>query len=144
MDSAIIAAIIAGFGAIVVALISLRKTNTLRNDIFMAAAKEVTERRLSAYSKLWDITSVAKPSNPDIGTMEKRNSLEVRLSKWYFKNGAGMLMSPGAREIFVDCKDMLVDQSLDSSDVVSHLSGLRSRLKGDIRGLHDDPENFRE
>lgn len=144
MDPAVIAAIIAGVAAVVSAVISWRKTDTLRNDIFVAAAKEVTEKRLTAYSKLWALTSVAKPSNPDIGTMEKRNHLEARLSKWYFKNGGGMLMSPGVRETFVDCKDILVDQSVDSSVVVSHLSLLRSRLKGDIRGLYDDPENYRD
>lgn len=144
MAPEVIAALIAGIGGIITAVISLSQTQTLKKDIFLTAAKEITERRLRHYSRLWQLTSVAKPSDPEIDTIEKRISLEKKMSEWYFKFGAGMLMSREAREVFVECKALLVDKSVDSKVVVDRLSSLRSHLKSDIRGLYDDPKQYKE
>lgn len=144
MAPEVIAALIAGIGGILTAVISLSQTQTLKKDIYLTAAKEITERRLRYYSRLWQLMSVAKPSNPDIDTMEKRISLEKQMSEWYFQFGAGMLMSSEARQVFVECKALLKDPSVASDVVVGRLSTFRSLLKSDIRGLYDDPDKYKE
>jgi hypothetical protein len=128
-------------------------------------ALRVSERRLGAYSALWQITGVASPARLKEGgagplNSRERQLLHDKLAMWYYSEGNGMLLANGTRTMFLKVKDNLVrapneleptsfstevlKAGLDQSEVIrgkraiQQLSLLRTRMKADLGvfGIH--------
>ncbi len=138
--ASLLAAIIAFVGAYVG--ISLRRQ--LRN--------RVSERRLTAYAALWQVTEKAAPSRQNTLTEAERKELFEDMTSWYYRDGFGMCMTSGCRNIFLKAKENLVIPSNDlkptlrnyalhadgeeqkhrSDLTIGQLSMLRTRMRADL------------
>ncbi len=159
--AAVLAAMIAGAGAYLG--VSLRRQLKAR----------VSERRLSAYAALWQVTKKAAPSRQDALTEEQRTKLFEKMTSWYYQDGFGMCMTAGCRNVFLKAKANLVGLSNDleptlrdyvlradseeqkrrSDLAISQLSLLRTRMRADLeifgrwyrdKDLNDEDRAFLE
>ena len=88
-------------------------------------ALRVSERRLGAYSALWELTGVASPTRIDFeeenlglrtvthgrtGPLNRAERLQLHddLAMWYYTEGNGMLLPDQTRKMFLNVKDNLV------------------------------------
>jgi hypothetical protein len=99
--ASLLAAIIVVIGAYVG--VSLRRQ--LKN--------RVSERRLTAYADLWQVTQKAAPSRRNALTEDDRETLFKDLTSWYYRDGFGMCLTSGCRNVFLKAKANLVAKSKD-------------------------------
>jgi hypothetical protein len=138
--AAVLAAVITGAGAYIG--VSLRRQLKTR----------VSERRLTSYAALWQVTKKAAPSRQHSLTGVERMELFEEMTSWYYNDGFGMCMSPGCRNVFMKAKANLVapsndleptlrdyvvqpdgeEQSRRSNLAVSQMSLLRTRMRADL------------
>jgi hypothetical protein len=72
---------------------------------------QLAERRLKAFSELWELTEAASPSLERIGqsiSEDVRTGLYLQMAKWYYKKGNGLLVGGDTRDIFLAAKENLV------------------------------------
>lgn len=138
--AAVLAAVITGAGAYVG--VSLRRQLKSR----------VSERRLTAYAALWQVTKKAALSRQNSLTEAERRELFEDMTSWYYQNGFGMCMTADCRNVFLGAKANLVapadgleetlrkyvvqagreDHSRRSELAVRQLSLLRTRMRADL------------
>src|ERR1700733_9994716 len=94
--AAVLAAVITGAGAYVG--VSLRRQLKSR----------VSERRLTAYAALWQVTKKAALSRQNSLTEAERRELFENMSSCYYKKGFGMCMPADSRNFFWAAKANLV------------------------------------
>lgn len=85
----------------------------LAHSLGRQVALRVSEKRLSAYATLWELTGLASPVRLQKGaagplTKKERLALHDDLSRWYYTDGKGMLLAHGTRTMFLMAKDNLV------------------------------------
>jgi hypothetical protein len=61
---------------------------------------KVHEKRLDAYSRLWELTEEFRINGPPIDR-ERRQQLADKLTKWYFDRGGGMLLTGSTQTMFL-------------------------------------------
>jgi hypothetical protein len=112
----------------------------------------VSERRLTAYAALWQVTEKAAPSRQNALTEAERRQLFDELTSWYYRHGFGMCLTSDSRNVFLKAKANLVVKSKDleptlrnyalheegeeqgcrSNLAISQLSLLRTRMRADL------------
>jgi hypothetical protein len=112
----------------------------------------VSERRLTAYAGLWQVTEKAAPSRQSALTESERKVLFEKLTSWYYRHGFGMCLTSGCRNVFLKAKANLVaksedleptlrnyalhpdgeEQSRRSNLAIGQLSLLRTRMRADL------------
>lgn len=85
----------------------------LAHNIGRHVALKVSEKRLQAYSALWEVTKDASPArtksdSAGLSSFKEREALHDKLAEWYYKSGNGMLLTKGTRTMFFNVKDSLV------------------------------------
>ena len=132
----------------------------LAHSIGRHVALRISEKRLQAYSALWEVTKDASPTRLEDGgegplSYGERKALHDKLQTWYYESGNGMLLAKGTRKMFLTVKDNLVlpasklNPESFSTEVekakenevdtirgkrsIRQLSLLRTRMKSDFR-----------
>ncbi len=85
----------------------------LAHSIGRHVALRISEKRLAAYSALWQATKIASPTRlrgygKSPLTPTERESLHDELQKWYYESGNGMLLTKATRTMFLKVKDNLI------------------------------------
>jgi hypothetical protein len=109
---------------------------------------KIAEQRVDGYRKLWDEMFVARPTrveppeNKNPLTPEEAADLHGKMTRWYFKDGQGMLLRHDTREMYLAAKrrlgqyaleDQRGDWAKDGSRAMRDLSLLRSQMKSDLK-----------
>jgi hypothetical protein len=93
-------------------LVGLYFTTNFRRQVKQKTADE----RVKAYSKLWQIMEVARPTREDerhhegvLGylTQKEREDLFDQFTHWYFQDGNGMFLGDSTRRIYLHAKHNL-------------------------------------
>ena len=80
---------------------------------------KLSETRLEAYSRLWELTGVAAPTRLDgwgedgYLLLEDRRALWAAMTDWYYANGGGMLLTATSKAVFLNVKNNLICWSSD-------------------------------
>ena len=94
---------------------------------------KLSETRLKAYSRLWEISGVAAPTRlegwGDDGylQLDERRDLWAAMTDWYYANGAGMLLTATTKDVYLSVKHNLI---CESSDV--RPAGLAGRIQAQL------------
>ena len=94
---------------------------------------KLSETRLKAYSRLWEISGVAAPTRLDgwgddgYLQLDERRDLWAAMTDWYYANGAGMLLTATTRDVYLSVKHNLI---CESSDV--RPAGLAGRIQAQL------------
>ncbi len=82
-------------------------------------ALKLSETRLEAYSRLWEITGVAAPTRLDgwgddgYLLLDERRDLWAAMTDWYYANGGGMLLTAITKDVYLNVKHNLICESSD-------------------------------
>jgi hypothetical protein len=106
--------------------------SAFRQEAVLARAPELFQRRLEAYGDLLPLTDYGRETDPKELTLNQRRDLEEELRAWFYKNGAGLLLSGRAFEQFQKARTMLVAKDADRFVIHKELSKLRTDLKIDL------------
>jgi len=99
-------------------------------------ALKLSQTRLDAYSRLWQITGIAAPTRldgqGDCGYLqpEERRHLWAAMTDWYYAKGGGMLLADTTKEVYLNVKHNLVCKQADDL----HPAGLAKPIR-DALGL---------
>jgi hypothetical protein len=75
---------------------------------------KLSETRLEAYSRLWELTGVAAPTRLDgwgedgYLLLEERRALWAAMTEWYYTNGGGMLLTATSKAVYLNVKNNLI------------------------------------
>jgi hypothetical protein len=92
-------------------------------------ALKLSETRLKAYSRLWEISGVAAPTRLDgwgddgYLRLDERRDLWGAMTDWYYADGGGMLLTATSKDVYLKVKRNLI---CESSDL--HPEGLADRI----------------
>jgi hypothetical protein len=137
----------------VVGAAGLYFANSVRRRTRADLDHAVTEKRFAAYGAMW--TEMEEAAAMSRGQDFDREALFDKLTRWYYQDGNGMLLTPDARSIYLTAKNNLVcppeeflparaRAAIANSDgerrrlVVRQLSLLRTAMRADIR-LYSTP-----
>lgn len=93
-------------------------------------ALKLSETRLEAYSRLWELSGVAAPTRLDgwgedgYLLLEERQALWAAMTDWYYANGGGMLLTATTKDVYLKVKHNLICESPDLDP-----EGLADRIK---------------
>jgi hypothetical protein len=82
-------------------------------------ALKLSETRLKAYSRLWEISGVAAPTRLDgwgddgYLLLHERRDMWAAMTDWYYANGSGMLLTAITKEVYLNVKHNLICESSD-------------------------------
>lgn len=97
-------------------------------------ALKLSETRLEAYSRLWEISGVAAPTRLDgwgddgYLPLDKRRNLWAAMTDWYYADGGGMLLTATTKDVYLKVKHNLICESSDLSP-----KGLADRIHKELR-----------
>jgi hypothetical protein len=97
-------------------------------------ALKLSETRLEAYSRLWEISGVAAPTRLDgwgddgYLLLEERRALWAAMTDWYYAKGGGMLMTAATKDVYLNVKHNLICKSSDLRP-----AGLADRINEGLR-----------
>lgn len=80
---------------------------------------KLSETRLEAYSRLWEISGVAAPTRLDgwgddgYLLLEERRALWSAMTDWYYADGGGMLLTSTTKDVYLKVKHNLICESSD-------------------------------
>ena len=80
---------------------------------------KLSETRLEAYSRLWEISGVAAPTRLDgwgddgYLLLEERRALWSAMTDWYYADGGGMLLTSTTKDLYLKVKHNLICESSD-------------------------------
>ncbi|MEV4313859.1 hypothetical protein [Actinocrispum sp. NPDC049592] len=84
-------------GTVLLGLVGLWFAHNYRRQIRLKLA----ERQVESYMRLWGLTALASPFRDTPLDAAERRQLFDDMSKWYFDDGDGILMSTASRDLFV-------------------------------------------
>jgi hypothetical protein len=96
-------------------------------------ALKLSETRLAAYSRLWEISGVAAPTRLDgwgddgYLLLDERRALWAAMTDWYYANGGGMLLTATTKDVYLNVKHNLICESSDLRPV-----GLVDRINEEL------------
>lgn len=107
---------------------------------------KIAERRMTAYSSLWQIMELARPIRlekwDDAGALrrEEARMLCDQMTTWYYESGNGMVLTNDTKNMYVLAKKKLGAYSIpsdlawehDGEQVIRNLSLLRTQMKLDL------------
>jgi hypothetical protein len=107
-------------------------------------ALKLSETRLEAYSRLWQLSGVAAPTRLDgwgedgYLSLEERRALWGAMTDWYYANGDGMLLTATTKDVYLKVKHNLIceSSSLDPE-------GLADRIKKTLPTDHELDDKVR-
>ena len=125
-----------------IAVVGLYFTHSLRRQQIL----RVAEKRLDAYRALWDVMHVARPTRlteVEGGKPLARSEAEglyEEMTKWYFAEGNGMLLTDQTKSMYLEAKRNLGryatgddgDWRDEGKRVIRQLSLLRTQMKLDL------------
>lgn len=142
-------------GTVALGLVGLWLAHSYRRQVKM----RIAEQMLRAYSTLWELTDAAHWESAILHAAD-REKLAIAMERWYYKDGAGMLMKSQTRELFVairhnlcvpaaELKPASLARSVGQLSVVDgqaqrscatrrYFSLLRSQLKADLAMYRGD------
>jgi hypothetical protein len=113
--------------------------SSFRQEAVLARTQPLFEKRFEAYGELLPLTDYGPENQPkDLGR-DERKKLANRLREWFYKGGAGLLLSGRAFEQFQSAREALSNPCASSADIRGELSQLRTDLKIDL-GVRQPPE----
>lgn len=133
---AIITAAAGLFGAAVGGWVTWKVSGPYWERAKLSAVGPLIEARLPAYQTLWKLTDYGPEESPSQLTPVQRRDLAEQIRAWYYKDGAGLLMSDGARRQWTAVQEQLLDDAVDGQAMRRAMSCLRTRLKQDVH-VHD-------
>jgi hypothetical protein len=80
---------------------------------------KLSEIRLKAYSRLWEISGAAAPTRLDgwgddgYLRLDERRKLWEAMTDWYYANGGGMLLTAKTKALYLNVKHNLICESSD-------------------------------
>jgi hypothetical protein len=98
---------------VIVAIAGLWLAHNYRRQL----ALKLSQTRLEAYSRLWEITGIAAPTRLDAGgddgylRLDERRDLWAAMTDWYYGKGGGMLLKAITKEVYLNVKHNLVCES---------------------------------
>ena len=104
---------------------------------------QLAEARRAAYSALWEITGMAKPTRlTPLGmqrplTQRERRHLYEQMTDWYYRDGNGLLLATGSQAIYLKAKHNLVCEEAELQPPT-----LLGTLRSDV-GCSPDNDNLR-
>jgi hypothetical protein len=129
VDTALVAALIAGgvalFAAILSAFATLR-VGAIRKGLQV----QIAIPRVEAYRTLWDLTKSG--STGHVLDQPARADLDTQLFEWYFTNGNGIFLSNRSRDLLQDVQRALMTPTEGWEGVAARLGLLRSSLRNDV------------
>src|SRR5689334_16479348 len=95
-----ISILVAAFTAIIAAIATFITTRwELRRQFDFEYDRQLRERRLGAYSKLWRQLEPLSIYDRDPITVEAACDMSAALTRWYYRNG-GLVLSEQARQAY--------------------------------------------
>lgn len=97
-------------------------------------ALKLSETRLQAYSRLWQISGVAAPTRLDgwgddgYLLLDERRALWAAMTDWYYADGSGMLLKATTKDVYLNVKHNLICESSDLRP-----AGLADRINEELR-----------
>ena len=113
-------------------LATMRMRSTFRQDAVLARIAPLFERRWEAYSKLLRMTDYGSEDEPKQLSEGDRRGLAEKLTRWFYEDGGGLLLSGRAHEQFLRARATVSDVCAKPSAVREELSRLRTDLKIDL------------
>ena len=114
----------------------------LANSYARQVNLQLADKRMTAYSRLWALTEVARPTRIEFDTnplsTAERRSLYEAMTSWYYTEGNGMLLSGVTRSVYLAAKANLIcpDDTMQPAAVHKELKGLSpaevERLRGQL------------
>ena len=112
-------------------------------------ALKLSETRLEAYSRLWEISGVAAPTRLDgwgddgYLLLNERRELWAAMTDWYYAKGGGMLLAATTKDVYLNVKHNLTCESSDlrPADLADRISeelglpaghGLDDKVRGTL------------
>jgi hypothetical protein len=109
-------------------------------------ALKLSETRLEAYSRLWEITGIAAPTRMDgwgddgCLRLDERRELWAAMTDWYYAKGGGMLLTAITKDVYLNVKHNLICESSDLRP--APLADLTDLIKEELRHPVDhEPED---
>lgn len=97
-------------------------------------ALKLSETRLEAYSRLWEISGVAAPTRLDgwgddgYLLLDERRALWAAMTDWYYADGGGMLLTATTKDVYLNVKRNLICESSELRP-----AGLADRINEELR-----------
>jgi hypothetical protein len=107
MLEALVSAGAALLGAAAGAIATYKAAGPYWERVKLSAEPALIEARLRLYGPLWDKTDYGTPEAPKDLSEEEKNKLLEDLRTWYYKDGAGLLLSDAARVQWSVVTDLL-------------------------------------
>jgi hypothetical protein len=98
---------------VIVGIVGLWFANNYRRQMTL----KLSQTRLDAYSRLWEMTGIAAPTRLDAlgdgGQLElgERRDLWAAMTDWYYGKGGGMLLTATTKGVYLNVKHNLVCES---------------------------------
>jgi len=99
-----------GAATVVVAAVGLWLAHSYRRQMVL----RLSQTRLEAYSRLWEITGVAAPTRLDgwgedgYLRIDERRELWEAMTDWYYGDGGGMLLTAITKDVYLNVKRNLI------------------------------------
>ena len=97
----------------------------------IAFSTQVFAPRLEAYRRLWHLTAPMRYGRTEPLLANEKKDLYVRLTEWYYENGAGLFLSQEAMNRWLAARDLLATTA-DEKALRESFSDLRAQLKDDL------------
>jgi hypothetical protein len=99
------------------------------------------ESRLKLYAALLPLTEYGPEDRPKELPLGEREALAGKLTVWYYKDGAGLLLSGKGLEHFREARAALAKRDAAPTEIWTALSELRTELKIDL-GVREPEERL--
>ena len=105
--------VLIGVATVLVTLVGL----WLAHNYYRQMKLKLSQTRLEAYSRLWEITGIAAPTRLDgwgddgYLRLYERRDLWAAMTDWYYGKGGGMLLTDITKDVFLNVKHNLVCES---------------------------------
>jgi hypothetical protein len=136
------AALVASLGALAGAAIGAYGTlRVAKAQAAISRASMLFESRLKLYAALLPLTEYGPEDRPKELPLGEREALAGKLTVWYYKDGAGLLLSGKGLEHFREARAALAKRDAAPTEIWTALSELRTELKIDL-GVREPEERL--
>jgi hypothetical protein len=108
MDGVSVGDVVGGVATLVVGIATIFFAYGYRRQLKLRTA----DRRINAYADLWSALYVARPTRQEVKgevlSRTERDELHEQMTKWYFTNGNGMLLTQETRQLYLTAKRNLI------------------------------------
>jgi hypothetical protein len=103
-----------------------------RQEAVLARLAQLFDKRVEAYARLLPLTDVGPEGQARRLDVNEGTTLATSLREWYYREGAGLLLSGRSSSQFETVRNLLQQHSVDPDRLRAEFSKLRTDLKIDL------------